>query len=392
MDDVATHGTNVLEWTATAEVQDTPAGQAVVVTIIRTVLGVPPSDPNTLTLRYTTDTGAVVRSVSLNTTASSQTNTFHFTNDGTSTGTARCGTVEIKLQATRTDVGTYDVETDGTPNTPPATFDTHLDRGWIRGTTTYTVSLSNVSFGGAAPAPFAYDDSIFHRTVLGAAPFKSETIDHNVLTEITGTSASATVTFDRQFANVVDNRFPATPSNRVGAATFPNSSLTGSPWTTATATNATVSIDPRLFTTHLLQIDNSTYSTPPLSGADPDNTREVTKLGFLAFRITNARGEGANGVTVSEELRDQAQLLASGDYPARTGVVTDTRGGQAGWAPTFLTWDDTLPEGTWRHKTTLTTSDATGLDNDNERDYTLKGFAAEFDPIAFALHGVISQR
>jgi hypothetical protein len=392
MDDVATHGTNVLEWTATAEVQDTPAGQAVVVTIIRTVLGVPPSDPNTLTLRYTTDTGTVVRSVSLNTTASSQTDTFYFTNDGTSTGAARCGTVEIKLQATRTSAGTYDVETDGTPNTPLATFDTHLDRGWIRGTTTATIALSDVAAGGAKPSVFAYDDSIYHRAVLDASPFKSETVTHTLLPELTGTSASATATFDRTFASVVDNRFPATPSNRAASVTFANSTLTGSPWTTAAVTTDTASVDPRLFTTHLLQIDDSTFSTPPLAGVDPDNTREVTKLGFLAFRITNARGEGANGVTVSEEIRDQAQLLGAGDYPARTGVVTDTRGGQAGWAPTFLTWDDTLPEGTWRHKTTLTTSDATGLDNDNERDYTLKGFAAEFDPIAFALHGVISQR
>ncbi len=392
LDDAATHATNVLEWIATAAIQDTPAGASVVVTITRATAGAPPGNPATLTLRYTTDTGVVIRTVALDTAAASQSDTFFFTHDGTSGGTPRLGTVEIKLQATRTDVVAYDVETDGTPNTPPTGFDSHLDRGWIRSSGTAQTSMSNVTFGGAVPTVVAYDDSIYHRIVLSAIPYKSETLNHLILPDSqTSTSTSATATFDRQFANVADNRFPATQVVERAAATAPNSALTGQPWMLLTeVTEASLTFDVRLRTVpHLLQINDSVYGTPPSTKNDPDSVRKTSELGFLSFRIINARAEGVNGLALSEELRDVAQLLQAGDYPARTGVSTTTRGGEAGWASTFMTWPDSLPEGVWVHKTTLTTPDTVGLDVNNVHNYTLEGLSVKprFDALAFATSG-----
>jgi hypothetical protein len=125
------------EWVATAAVQDTAAGAAVVTTITTTAVGTgPPVPPDTLTLTYHNSAGAVIRTVALAVGAASQTDTFSFTATGLPAGAARSGTVEVALRATvtsSTPTNNYDYGTHAAPRTPPSTFTGTFDQGWVRG-------------------------------------------------------------------------------------------------------------------------------------------------------------------------------------------------------------------------------------------------------------------
>ena len=180
---VFTSGTGTRTWVATAATQDTAAGSSVVITTTQSSSGIsPPVAPTALTLNLYDDDHNLIRAFTLTAASASQTSTFYFTNDGTSGGSARAGTVEIALRVQQTGgLGStqYDYETDGSPSTLPSGFTAGtVDRGWIRGTTTATISVSNVSAGGAAPATWAYGDGVYHRIVLGAPLFVSRTLTH----------------------------------------------------------------------------------------------------------------------------------------------------------------------------------------------------------------------
>lgn len=218
------------QWLVTAAVQDTPAGSSVSVTIAMTTGGVAPGVPDTLTLRYADDGGTTIRTVALTPDSASQSDTFFFTNDGTSGGSARCGTVEMKLQATRGGVGAYDVETDGSPNTPGAGNQSQLDRGWIRSTTTLVEDISNTSLGGAPTAPGEYDESLFVRTTCGAASYvpRALTVALSAGSVSGSTNSTTSPTRDVTFSNVVDDRFPAASTTVGVTVTVPNAALTGS--------------------------------------------------------------------------------------------------------------------------------------------------------------------
>lgn len=352
-------------WTATAATQDTAAGSSVVITVTNaTTGGAPPAVTDTLTLTYADDNSGVIKSVTLNNTSASQTDTFFFTNNGLTGGSARCGTVEIKLRATKTTGGglqTYDVETDGAPNTPPTGFSSATDRGWIRGTTTATVSTSNVSAGGAKPNPYAYTtaggDTIFHRVVFGSAIFISRTLTATVGAIVSQTSASGTQTFDTTMTNVVDNRFPASSSSQVADFTVGNATLTGLPFTVITTnTTDTLTIDPRLTRTPLFQLDDNTFGTPP-SSKNRAQMRTTAQQGFLGSRTTNARSEGVNGITYNIALTPRKP----GTPVTQTGLTTTTQGGETGWSSQLTAWSSSLPGGIWDKSFTVTApSDITG--------------------------------
>ena len=72
--------------------------------------------------------------------------------------------------------------------------------------------------------------------------------------------------------------------------------------------------------------------------------RLTSDLGFYSIRIVNRRGAGKNGVTVTDHLRDDADLVAVQD---RTGV-TATVNGHVGYLP-LLAWSAALPGGGWDH-------------------------------------------
>lgn len=131
-------------------------------------------------------------------------------------------------------------------------------------------------------------------------------------------------------------------------------------------------IDPRITFAQLLQIDDSTFGTPPLSKNVASGSRLTTELGFLAARARNSRGEGQNALAWTAKLWDTANLGGSEAAPQKTrSSVGSTQGGEAGWSDTFLGWDNSLPGGSWTHKQVITTANAVGLELTNTRNLTL---------------------
>lgn len=336
------------QWLATAAVQDTAAGGTVNITMTQTTTGAtPPGTANSLReLRVVNDAGTTIRTFTWTEGAASESFSFSFTSDGVSGSAARCGTLELVLRVTRTVGGptsTYDVESDGSPDTPPTSFTSSLDRGWIRGTTTLVESISNIALGGGKNSPAAYDESLFVRTTLGAVSYTARTLSVALSAgSLSGSTNSTTAAArDITFTNVCDERFAAAATVVGVTVTAPNATLTGQPFTTFTSvTDDSITVDPRLTATHLFQINSNTFQTPPSAG-NVTGTRRTDETGFLAARILNARTEGVNGLTVTQSLtpRNPGTGLSGSSSTA-------TRGGQAGWTG-FLDWPQGNPGGIW---------------------------------------------
>lgn len=90
-----------------------------------------------------------------------------------------------------------------------------------------------------------------------------------------------------------------------------------------------------------LQLNDNTLD-PALSAS----SRLSSDLGFYSVLITNQRGEGKNGVSVTDHLRDDSDLVSAIDRTDTTG----TQNGNAGYLP-LATWDSQLPGGGWDHWT-----------------------------------------
>lgn len=396
-------------FTATAAVRDTAAGGSVSITVVSNLGGVvtPPDAPDSLILKMVNTAGSALLAQYTFTTAhpttagsTQQVFTFFFTTDGTSGGSPRAGTVELVLEAIRSGgspTSRYDVQSDGSnaANTaaavPPSGGSFFLDRGWIRGTTTATVTTSNVSAGGAKPSKYVYatpvggdgGDSIFHRIVLAHPTYESWTAVHTVsgaspaLSQSSG--AAATQTFDATMTRVVDGRFPASQSTQTASVgTVPNATLnnsspntgggtTGVPYVGLTTINTdSLTIDPRLTVEHLLYLNLSSYQTPPLSRHTADLRRRQSELAYLGTNVRNANGSkvgntvsgGVNGVSLTTNLVSQVDPT---NVVTQSNATTGTQAGETGWTPLF-SWSNSLPGGIW-NKTVTIGSGTTDLTN-----------------------------
>lgn len=334
------------QWQATAAVQDTAEGQSVSVTVEQTSGGAsPPGVADTLTLNFYNENGGLIRAVGLTPGNATSVATFYFTDTGNTGGSARHGTVEIAIRATKTTGGglaTYDYETDGSPATPPSTFNaTQVDRGWIRGTTTLLEAVSNVSAGGAKSEPAEYDESLYFRATLGSLSYvaRALTVASSAGSLSGNTNNTASATRDATFTNVVDERFAAASTVIGWTVTAPNTALTGQPYTTfSSTTDDTITVDPRATRTYHFQINDNTFG---LSKADTTRRMLSTQSGFLWSIIKGARGTGINGLTVSQTL------TPTNPGTAVTGSgTTSTQDGQAGVSPR-LDWTASKPDGAW---------------------------------------------
>lgn len=340
-------------WTATAAVQDIEAGNSVEVTITDVSEGVVSvQDPEAaFVLRYVNDAGTVIRSVNLTTPTGSQTDTFFFTDTGLSGGLPRVGTIEIRLQVTRTTGGpavTYDIETDGSPNTPPTTFTTtQLDRGWIRGISTLVEAFTGPG------EPIGYSDTLTINTTTGFASYVDRALSVSLTSVGTAINltTNSTTTKLRTATTVIDNRFLAALTTVGMTVTVPNAALTGQPdWTYTSVTDGAVQVDPKIYRTPLFQLDDNLFGIPPLSKNVPNHLRLSSQQGFLAERFTNIRGVGLNGLTYNVNLVP----VKPGSTITEIGKVSTTQGGEIGWAPSFLAWSSSLPGGTWNKTLTIT--------------------------------------
>lgn len=364
---------------ATAAVKDTAAGSSVNIVVTQATAGLaPPEVPDTFTLRCRINGDATnIRSFTLTPGSASQNVDFFFTSDGVSGSSSRAGTVRLRLEAIKTTgLGTaqYNVNSDDTTGQvlPVGWSVTQRDQGYVRGSTTALVTTSNVSFGGAEPALYAYPDPVFHRTVLGAALFKAYTLTATISGASSGGSVGvlATQTFDATFSAFITNRFAAALQIQTASVTIPNAGLaTGEAVAPITVTPDSITLDPRLTIAHLLQLDDNVFGTPPLIKDALNHDRLASQLGFAAARVRNARDEGQNGITQTESLQDVGALVP----PLTRSTTTTTQGGEAGWSATFQTWDSQLPAGDWNHTVTITApSNAIGLEvNATDNTFTL---------------------
>lgn len=368
------NGTGTRTWQSTAATQDTAAGSSVVITTTIASSGLtPPGQADTVTMSLRVDGGStVVRSYSLTPGSASQNSTFHFTADGQVASAARAGTLRIRLDVDKSTGALTDRYTANSDNTTgqslPALWSvSQRDQGWVRSTTTYTSTMSNISLGGGKTEPAQFPEDLYARVTLGATAFQSWPVTLSLTNGAQtprSSSVSATATFDRTWSGTststgrVNRGFPALSSSFTLEASPGNATLTGQSWTTFTgSTTDTLQVDPRLTAVHLLQLDDNLYGTPPLSKQESSGDRPSTSIGYLSTAIHAARGSatdttvtgGVNGVTVTLNLQ-----AASGAGTAITGTVaTQAEGGEDGWQDEFLIWTSSLPGGAWNKTVTV---------------------------------------
>lgn len=349
LDDIATHLLG-RQWTAVPTAQDISAGNSVDVTINQTTTGAsPPGAPTTLELKCQDANGTVIRTFALVVGSATQTVTFWFTHDGTNTGTPRKGTIELNIHAQRsTGGGTYDLESDGAPSTPPTGSHVHtVTRGWIRGTTDQTEDISNVGLGSAPVSPATYDESLFVRLTDGVSSYIARVLTVSLSAgALSGdTNSSSGVTHDITFANVCDDRFPAAVTTVGVTVVVPNATFTGQPdWAYSSVTEDTLDVDPRLTLTWHLQLNDPVFGTAKPTSREINGAEDT---GSMWVRYTNARGTGINLTTERRTKTDPFGTTVN----SSNGAVT-TQDGQAGWSARFA-WDDTKPAGTWTFTSTI---------------------------------------
>lgn len=362
-----TGGTGSRAWTATASVQDSAAGAALVITTVEVPTGLtPPDAPTAVTLEVRIgSTGAVVRSfpLTLPLTGAGQAVTFYMTNTGLVGGSGRWGTLRMNLRAVKTGgAGStqYDVDVDGTFNTPPTLFPTVArDKGWVRATTTATQSLSNVSAGGAVPASFAFPDELYLRSVLAHTGYETAVftatigaIRSGASSATAGPNVDVSWTDDTTGNGRVNQGFPASATAQTTGLAVANHALSGVAATAFALTAVSPTFDPRVTFTHYMQVNDNTYpaSLPNTADAVTPKQRRADESGQLFERVVNARGEGPPlTVALTTTLTHTTGFTVS--LAAR---LVGTVNGQAGWPVTMMTWVEAGPSGLWSKSDTIT--------------------------------------
>lgn len=281
--------------------------------------------------------------------------TLYCTDTGLSGGTPVAGTIRLRIEARDTVAGvpTYTADTDS------------ASRGAIR----CGLDVSSITVNAYPAAPtFAYTIAgetvtctVAHTTaqanqVRTASVTVLDASNAAILTNALAIASGATSTAS---SFTVSDTFPAASTSagcQVGS--FGNSVLTGVKWTHIATATAPVTepddgtarrasffnVDPRITATHLLQVDDAAFGTPPMS-KDTGGSRYNDEVGYIATRFTNARGEGLSGGTFafSRTLQDDGAVLAPRTL---TGAGIGTQGGEAGWS-NLVEWNDGAPTGTW---------------------------------------------
>lgn len=362
-------------WQATAAVQDTAAGASVAITTTVAAAGLtPPGTADTLSLSLRIDDSqTVVRTYALTPGSASQVSTFFFTVDGVSGSALRSGTLRLRIDVDKSTGALTDRYTANSDNTTgqalPALWSVQQrDQGWVRSTTSYTTAASNVAMGGAKNQPAQFPEDLHARTTLSATAYRTSPVTVSLTSGAStprSSSITSTATFDRTWSGTstttgrVNRGFPALLDTYTLEADPGNATLTGLPWTVFTSSTAdTIDIDPRLTCVHLMQLDDNSYGTPPLTKQNASGERPATSIGYIATAIHAARGStdttnvvgGVNGISLEVRL---AASSGAGTPVTRTDT-TVTAGGESGWQSDFLIWTSSLPGGSWDKNVTVT--------------------------------------
>lgn len=308
------------------------------------------------------------------------------------------GTYRLYVWCTNTDTinGTVHMDSDGyyAKSGTVDTYDASIaeaSQGYLRaGIAVSSASVSNVSAGGALDTPLAYGDDLYGQMTVPTALLaddQSLNVTYDVESTAGAVDASAasaagsTTTWSSPAIGPLNQNAPNPAVVRLGlAADSPVSGYPAWHYTAApsgftlgansgpsgvTSSTNGVSIlsgdltfSSTLNVTHLLQLNNNTFGTPPMSNNVTPQARLSTDIGFISAEITNARGVGQNGLSLSHTLQDAKKLVSAITWGPDT---TATEGGQAGWDPTLEAWTSSLPGGAWNHTVTCSTAGATTL-------------------------------
>lgn len=368
---------------------DYPAGAAVTLDFAQSTAGTaPPDAPNQdieVTV-YVDDTSTVVRTYTFPGATTSSSVTLDLTNNGTSGGGARIGTLRLRVRVEKTNGGptaTYHADSDGTNATAVALGTiTRTDQGWLRSNTDATVAVSNVSDGGGKVEPAEYAETVWHAVTLDADGYSTFQLSHTFVgtsksKSSSGTAGGRTATFSGTSiaAGRVNEGFPAADGTYAATVTATTTSGLhgGLLFTIDTVTTDTLQVDPRLTAVPLLTLNVGTFPTPPRSAHETSGERPSSDFGRIAFGIRRARGTftqpnmtgGHDGLTV--DIVGQPDSDPSVTVSATS--TTDTRGGEAGWTD-YVQWTSPLPGGDWTW-----TADITAPADINDDTYLVNGEA-----------------
>lgn len=367
-------------WISGLTTHDYPSGTQVTFTVNQNTSGVVPTQPTALTCEiYPDDQGSAgtgaLATIALSPSAATQTvSVWLSSTPGASGGVPQVGLLRLNLHATDgTGATNYNVDSDGYRTTLGTDLTAvGINQPLLRSDDTLTAGLSAVS-GGTKPALFSYGDAVWSHLAVGAAP---NVAAHYPITQTLGaiftSTVNAALTVDTNMGAVANN-FPASSGAQTLTATVGNAGMklantTAIPWMNTAPAADSDTFDPRLTITRLLQLNDNTFGTPPLT-KNAGSQRLTSDLGFITARFTNAAGVGLNGLTYNATIRDQGLLVAGA---SRSGVLTTVEGGQDGWGAGFLTWPDALPGGVWVATTTITApAGATGLESPPTDNYRL---------------------
>jgi hypothetical protein len=380
---------------------DANAGGSMTFTMNQDTDGLAPPDAanQEIVVGFYIDNGStLVREFRINPTITSSTLTFHGTHNGLSSGTARCGTLRIRITVEKTNGGptaTYSADSDGGSVPPTGGAVETEDRGWVRFNTGITTTISNDSYSGPKTEPAVFSESLYHRVVSDVAPYQSYTMGHQLNsgtgTKRFSTSSSSSGTWSRLWSGTstavgrVNEGFDPSEETCEASGAPQTSSLTGNDWMVPTSeTNDFIDVDPRLTCEHLFQLDDNSYGTPPLSKLDTSGERPSTSIAYLGTHIRDARGSkvgdvlsgGVSGITVDIEL----VAALNGDTISRSATTT-TEGGEVGWTSGFMAWTSPLPGGAWDKSVVITSPfdiNAAGYLLNNTAQYQLLASRSPF--------------
>lgn len=338
----------------------------------------PPQAPTSVTIPVLTHGGTTIRTLNPGTAVTGSgfgdrvpQPDVYFTSNGLSGGSARAGLLEFNIRATSTGgLAPYDVSTDNR-GTQSGGGTVTRERGWERATTTMTYTWR---IGSTPTALYCYND-VPNVLLETAVPlFGAFTVGFNIKRQDTSaflasqssswTNGSSSLSLN---FTTVSNAYPVGPYALTGE--FSVASATPSePFVPSSLTeSADASLDNRVTMTSHMQKNDNAFGVAKNAGAQ----RLTSELCFLASRLTNARGEGLDGISVTRHLYDAGQLTGT----PTAGVASNTSStgiadGQSGWLSTFLVWDEALPGGSWkvRHSTS---SGANGLLTPVDSSFTL---------------------
>lgn len=334
------------------------------------------------------------------------TSNWFTTANGAAGGGDRCGMYRVRAQLINDNDGVeanrYTVDSDGV-HTLPATTTADHGRGYFVAPTQVT-SIAVPASLRAYPDVFTVTTTLAHQPINAARRSRIELMVGGVAKH--SEQSIADWTTQASTTDTADNAYPAASTGvgvRVELSDDVSVAFQNDPYIVADALPAgyvfedTISateggrvvksvaedrftLDPRLSIAHLLQVDDASFATPPLSA---DRTTRLTyQLGFLAARLRNARAEGQNAINATLKNWDTGELKGSETSPVNTTTQnTRSEGGESGWLATTtdklpLSWEESLPTGSWTVKAVINTPlQATGLESAGVRTVTL--FAPE---------------